>query len=138
MNIGPSLAADLSTHLNNDAKTYLGNQPNPQAEINFSEIPLEHVLHTLKQLNTSKSTALDSLPSKVFKIAVGPIAPLLPFIFDLSLSMGIFVEDWKRARLSLLFKADDRGQTGNHRTISILPIASHVFEKKYLDNFTAS
>ena len=46
INIGPSLASELSIQSNNDAKLYLGNKPNPQEVFNFSEIPVNDVKTT--------------------------------------------------------------------------------------------
>ena len=45
------------------------------------------------------------------------LEPSLTFVFNLPLSTGTLVEDWKRARVSRIFKADDRCQTGNYHPI---------------------
>ena len=56
---------------------------------------MEKVALTLKCLKVSKSTGLDKIPAKVLKITSSIIAPSLTFIFNLSLSSGIFMDDWK-------------------------------------------
>ena len=85
---------------------------------------MENVALTLKNLKVTKSTGLDKIPAKVLKIASSIIAPSLTLIFNLSLSSGIFIDDWKNAQ------GNDRRDMGSYRPISILPIISKVFEKE--------
>ena len=130
INIGPNLASELDdTQSTNNINTFL-DKCNSQTIFKFSKIPVENVLLELKALNISKSTGLDGIPAKLLKIASEIIAPSLTHIFNLSLSTGTFVDEWKIARVSPLFKSDDRRQVGNYRPISILPIVSKVFEKE--------
>ena len=76
-------------------------------------MPVENVALTLRNSKVSKSTGLDKISSKLLKIAPGIIAPSLTFIFDLSLSSGIFIDDWKNARVCLVYKGNDRRDMGN-------------------------
>ena len=46
------------------------------------------------------------------------------------LATGIYIDDWKRARVTPIFKSGDRRQCANYRPISILPAVSKVFEKE--------
>ena len=88
-----------------------------------------HYARTLKNLSV-ESTGLDKIPAKVFKIASSVIAPSSNFIFNLSLSSGIFVDEWKNARVCPAYKDNDHRDLGNYRPISMLPIISKVFEEK--------
>jgi hypothetical protein len=54
----------------------------------------------------------------MLKIAANIIAPSLTYIFNLSLSTGIFIDDWKNTR-----------NIGNYRPISILPRRKKFFDK---------
>jgi hypothetical protein len=56
-------------------------------------IPVDNVLKTLRYLNVSKGARLDKIPAKML------IAPSLTYIFNLSLSTGVFVENWKYTRV---------------------------------------
>ena len=129
INIGPKLAAQSTKQSSNKVATYL-NSSSDIPPFRFSNIPVENVLLTLKQLKVSKSTGLDKIPAKILKIASDIIAPSMTFIFNLSLSTGIFIDEWKNARVNPIYKNDDRRDMGNYRPISILPIISKVFEKE--------
>lgn len=52
------------------------------------------------------------------------------YIFNLSLATGIYVYDWKHARVTLIFEFGDKGQCANYRPISILPAVSKVLAKE--------
>ena len=96
----------------------------------FFEISIENVSMTLRNLKANKSTGLDKIPAKILKLASDIIAPSLTYIFNLSLATGIYVDDWKRARVTLIYKSEDKKKCENYRPISILPIISKVFGRE--------
>ncbi len=79
---------------------------------------------------TQTNPFLDAIPAKILKLAAHIIAPSLTHIFNLSLQSGIYVNDWKRARVTPIFKSEDKSKCENYRPISILSIVSKVFEKE--------
>ena len=84
-------------------------------------------------LNFSLSQQYIPLKWKLANITPIPcniIAPSLTYIFNLSILSGIFVDDWKKARVIPIYKSDDRRKCENYRPISILPIISELFERK--------
>jgi hypothetical protein len=85
---------------------------------------------TLRNLKDNKSTGLDKIPAKILKLASDIIAPSLTFIFNLSLATGIYVDDWKRARVTPFYKSEDKKKFENYRPISILPIISKVIGRE--------
>ena len=44
----------------------------------------------------------------MLRIAADIIAPSLTYIFNLSISTGVFVDDWKDARVTPIYKEGDR------------------------------
>ena len=101
----------------------------------FTYIPVENVLTTLRYLKVSKSTGTDKIPAKMLRIAADVIAPSLTYIFNLSLSTGIFVDDWKNARVTPIHKDGSKLVMGNYRPISVLPIISKIFEQEFFHNY---
>ena len=81
VNIGPTLAAESTKRSSNNVNTYPSNIQNRSPAFRFSNIPVENVELTPKNLKVSKSTAgLDNIPAKVLKIASSIIALSLIFI----------------------------------------------------------
>ena len=134
-NIGPKLASEVTNMTINSVETYLENNESIIPSFRFMPIPVENVLKTLRQLNISKGAGLDKIPAKMLRIAADIIAPSLTYIFNLSISTGVFVDDWKDARVIPIYKEGDRRNLGNYRPISILPIVSKVFEKEIFKQF---
>ena len=134
INIEPKLAAESTKESSNNVKTYMKNISNIPP-FRFCNIAVENVLLTLKPLKVSKSTGLDKIPAKMLNIASDIIAPSLTFIYNLSLSTGIFVDEWKNARVISIYKNEDRFEMGTYRPISILPIVSKIFEKEVFRQF---
>ena len=130
INIGPKLAAESTSNSSNNVHKYLKTDKLNYTFFSFENVLVDNVLLTLRHLQTSKSTGLDNISAKMLKIAANIIAPSLTYIFNLSLSTGIFIDDWKNARVNPIYKEGSRRNMGNYRPISILPILSKVFEKE--------
>ena len=97
----------------------------------FCPIEIDNVYSTLRNLKANKSTGLDKIPAKILNIFAEIIPLFLTYSFNLSLLSGIYINEWKRARVTLIYQSEDN-QSENYRQISILPIVSKVFEKDVL------
>ena len=76
-----------------------------------------------------KATGLDDISCKILKLARPVILDRLTFIMNLSLSTGVFPNEWKIAKVVLLHKGGDLKSTNNYRPISILSCASKIIKK---------
>ena len=93
------------------------------------------VLKTLKSINTNKATGPDNIPNKVLKMAAEILSPSLSAIFNRSLSLGIYPDDWQMARVLPIFKSGDKDDIGNYRPISIISAIAKVFGRLVHDQF---
>ena len=102
-------SADIANTFNNYFTTIGDNLANisyispVNSAFSFAEISLESVLKTLKSINPNKATGPDNIPNEVLKIAAEILSPSLSAIFNRSLSMGIYPDDWKMARVLPIF-----------------------------------
>jgi hypothetical protein len=87
------------------------------------------IVHNLK---ANKSAGHDELSPRVIKSVISSIAQPLSDIFNLSLSTGVFPDKLKIAKVSPIFKADDKLSVNNYRPISVLPVFSKILEKNYV------
>ncbi|CAB4022158.1 Hypothetical predicted protein, partial [Paramuricea clavata] len=128
VNIGAKLANEIE--INSTDFTSLQSVPfRPDIQFKFSEISTHEVCLQLRNLKTSKSTGIDTIPARALKIAAEIISPSLTWIFNLSIKTGIYVEEWKKAWVLPIYKSEDRQKCENYRPISILPIISKIFER---------
>ena len=131
VNIGPTLAAGYEEEPCNIVQATNDNINSfPCVQFKFLPIPVDNVAPTLKGLKANKTTGLDKIPPKTLKLSASIVAPSLTYIFNLSLATGIYIDDWKRARVTPIFQSGDRRQCANCRPISILPAVNKVLEKE--------
>lgn len=137
INIGPKLAAEVNDSTNQacpdtNSELYSGVHCLGSQFI-FSEIDQNNVTRSLKLLKVSKATGVDNIPAKILKMSADIIAPSLTAIFNLSLNSGVYIDAWKQARITPIYKSEDRRKCENYRPISILPVISKIFEKQIFD-----
>jgi hypothetical protein len=102
---------------------------NDTDQINNIVITEQEVLDQLKILNVSKSYGPDGIPPLLLKEAGQSISSSLCKLFNISISSGIFPNEWKTANVHPLFKKGDKHIIQNYRPVSILNILSKIFEK---------
>ena len=128
------MASDISFYeepdndLNNDNVS--GARLSQNTSFHFSQIEIHNVYSILNNLKANKSTGLDKIPAKILKLSAEIIAPSLTYIFNLSLASGIYINEWKRARVTPIYKSEDKTKCENYRPICVLPVISKVLEKE--------
>ena len=84
-------------------------------------------------LECKKAAGIDGIPSRISKLSAKVIAPSLTIIFTQTILTGIFPNDWKIARITLIFKPDAKDKMTNYRPISVVSIISKIAEKSIHD-----
>ena len=92
-------------------------------------ITVKSVKKIISCLDSSKSSGPDGIPVTVFKHLSPELSPILSKLFLKSLDVSEFPSCWKVASVvPVPKKACDSAQPSSYRPISLLPIASKIFE----------
>ena len=82
-----------------------------------------------KEIDTSKSSGINFLSSKILKDAFMVLITQLVYLFNLSLSKSEFPSEWKNATIIPLFKGGNKKLVSNYRPVSLLPLTGKLLEK---------
>lgn len=125
-NVGPDLARSIGTSDYN-FENYI---KKTNAEFSgFNTINTSNICHLLNSLSKSKATGIDKISSKILKIASPVISGSLTYIFNQSIVLSSFPNEWKMARVTPIYKNGQRNLPGNYRPISVLPVISKIMER---------
>ena len=129
VNVGPNFSQDLAS-----GDTDFANYVTPATNMfKFNEISLDDVFRLLFDIKCSKASNPDKISARLIKDSAKVIAPSLTNIFNCSLSIGVFSEDWKNARVTPIYKSGKKIDPSNYRPISVLSVVAKLFEKFVFD-----
>ena len=100
-------------------------------EINITE---ENVSKILQNLKTDKSPGPDSLHPKLLNKLSKELAVPLTKIFTTSIKTNQIPTEWKKAKVSAIYKKGDKSQAGNYRPVSLTSVVCKVMEKLVRDH----
>jgi hypothetical protein len=86
------------------------------------------VCKLMKNLNASKASGPDGLPSHVLKNCAEVLAAPLTIIFRHSMATGSLPQDWLTANVSCIFKKGDKHCAENYRPVSLTSVACKLME----------
>ena len=87
------------------------------------------ISNIILKLKNKLSAGLDLVPTKVLKASPDNILVALSHVFNLSLSKGEFINDFKIAKVCPLFKKGNAKDINNYRPINLLSNVSKILEK---------
>ena len=96
---------------------------------NEYEITCENMIQAVKDIDCSKGSGIDYLPTFIIEDAFLGIPAQVTYIMNLSLRSGIFPMKWAIATVTPIQKCGDMHKVGNWRPISILPLPGKILEK---------
>ncbi len=94
---------------------------------------VDYVYKQFKVMSNSKATGLDMISIKLLKLSSSTVSKHTTGICNLSIQTGIFLGNWKIARVVPIFKSGNTTDFGNNRPISVLPICSKILERHVYD-----
>ena len=133
--IGEKLAADIA-HTSN---SLLSNEISVNGGgriFDFREINERDIHDAMFKIKVKKSFGNDNISGYFLKIAfpyVSRILMLIFIIFNTSIETSTFPVSWKIARVTPIYKEDEKSEKFNYRPISVLPVLSRLFEKLIYD-----
>ena len=132
-NLANNLVKKLPTPPNKYEKTAVNNN-NKKLNLrgkNFSFAPVAPatILKLLKQLNPAKSAGIDNLTGKFLKEGAPVLASPITDLVNLSISLSLFPDDCKIAKLKPLYKKEAKTKPKNYRPISLLPLLLKIIER---------
>lgn len=96
-----------------------------QPDIQFSPIGIAKLIKTLK---LTSSAGCDDINSKLLKNTILVSSEILCLIFDQSVRTGQVPDDWKKGKITPVFKSGNRSSPANYRPISLTCISSKLLE----------
>ena len=101
---------------------------NPIRTLKFHTLCEVDVLKALQNLDSSKATGVDNIPTKALKIAAPYISNVMTNIFNTSYMKGQYPSAWKIAKVSPIYKGGSKNERDNRRPISVLQCISKIHE----------
>lgn len=127
--IGPKLASQIPLS-SRDFTEYI----NPtEHSFNISQVSNDKINELINALPLNKACGLDGISARLLKDAAPIIVPSLTFIINLSIRTGIFPDDWKIAKVTPIYKDEDKANPNNYRPISVLPVVTKLIERVIFD-----
>ena len=125
-NIGTKLANRISSPDSNNVSAL--KSKNQQKSI-FSPANTDEIIKITKTVKASNGSGIDDISTKLLKMIINEIAPVLSHIFNKSLLSGIVSSQLKIAKVKPIFKSGDKHAFSNYKPISIFPSISKILEK---------
>lgn len=125
-NIGKELASKIPTENTYTFSDFLEKQ---LSEMSNEKLYDDELICAFQHLKSNKSCGHDDISATVVKECLNELFFPLKYIFNLSLTNGIFPDDLKIAKVTPIFKSGNTEEPGNYRPISVLPCFSKLLER---------
>ena len=124
INIGPSVASHIVTDVS--YKDYLSENHTTTIKMKF--VKEEAVDSIINKLKNKTSRGIDGISNQILKIAKAELLRPITFLVNQMIHTRTYPQQLKIAKVTPIFKANDKEQFSNYRPISLLPSISKIFE----------
>ena len=124
--VGELNSRNITEHNDSSYRDYLSERI--ESSFEFRLVDSHDVKQIIKGIKTSRSIGHDGISSELIKLISNDIADSITLIINQSLKSGIFPDQLKIAKVTPIYKKDDKKIITNNRPISVLPVVSKVFE----------
>ena len=124
-NIGSKLASKIP-HASTAFESYINK---PDSIMKTKQLSVNELKDAFFSLKISKSPGYDDIGFNVVKKCFSSLCEPLRYLFNLSIEKGIFPDDLKIAKVTPIYKADDKSDLSNYRPISVLSCFSKILER---------
>lgn len=128
-----SIGHNLGIHFDNSLPDMEQLMPNDSFSI--PKMTENFVKKEISGMCTAKATGLDNISVKFLRLTADVIVNALTFVLNFSIETNDFVNEWKSARVTPIFKSGDNHIVNNYRPVSVLPIVSKIIERHVFNAF---
>ena len=101
-------------------------------KMQFQELDFDEFEQALKSLKQNQATSFDDLGSDIITDAFDSVKNILSQVFKVSIQQGILPDRLKIAKVTLIFKSNEKDNIRNYGLISTLPVFFENFRKNYI------
>ena len=130
-NIGKSLSNQINKFQTNNNSTLQVLRP-PVFEL--PPINIDMVSKLTKNIKVYKSSGMDTISSKIWKVFYERFDYIIVHLYNLILTTSVYPQDWKIATVVPIPKVANATKPGELRPISLLPLPGKVLEHHIHDN----
>ena len=124
-----NIGTDLANKIPNASKRFDFYITKVNTSMESQPLSINELKNAFFSLNINKSPGHDGVSFNVIKKCFGELCEPLKYLFNLSIVKGIFPDDLKIAKVTLIYKADNSSNISNYRPISVLPCFSKMLER---------
>ena len=103
------------------------NKPYPQ--LNLTPVNAKEIKNIIRTLKWKNSHGYNEVPLNILKISAPYIIPPLIYLYNKSITTGIFPTRLKYSQIVPIYKKGDKHVLSNYRPISLLTSFSKIFEQ---------